>query len=178
MLRPYLSLPSSFVLLLVSFFVQAQGEADFAKAIELTAAQEELDLKNNRLVLTGDVTIRQGTLEITADRLEALRNKQQQTETFIAVGSPARYTQQLDDGSQISAQANRITYYQSRQVLELTGDAQLSQGSSSSSAQIITYDLAGQKVTASGEGSENNRVTTILTPREQTQEEDNNGNNN
>lgn len=175
MLRPYLSLPGSVALLLISFGVTAQGQADFAKVIELTAAHEELDLKNNRLLLTDDVTIKQGTLEITADSLEALRNQQQQTETFIAIGSPARYTQQLENGSIISAQANRITYYQTRQILELTGDAQLSQGSSSSSAQIITYDLAEQKVTASGEGSENNRVTTILTPREKTQEEDKNG---
>lgn len=163
MLRPYLSLASG-VMLLVSANVYAQGEADFSKAIELTAGHEELDIKNNRLLLTDNVTVKQGTLEIKADRVEALRNADQQADTFIAEGNPATYTQQLDDGSTISAQADRITYYQAREVLELVGNAQVSQGSSRSSAQIITYDLAQQTVSASGEGSENNRVTTIFTP--------------
>ena len=163
MLRPYLSLASG-VMLLVSANVYAQGEADFSKAIELTAGHEELDIKNNRLLLTDNVTVKQGTLEIKAERVEALRNADQQADTFIAEGNPATYTQQLDDGSTISAQADRITYYQAREVLELVGNAQVSQGSSRSSAQIITYDLAQQTVSASGEGSENNRVTTIFTP--------------
>lgn len=176
MLRPYLSLASS-VMLLVSANVYAQGEADFSKAIELTAGHEELDIKNNRLLLTDNVTVKQGTLEIKADRVEALRNTDQQADTFIAEGNPATYTQQLDDGSTISAQADRITYYQAREVLELVGNAQVSQGSSRSSAQIITYDLAEQTVSASGEGSENNRVTTIFTPPKK-KKDDKNGSNN
>ncbi|AVJ55093.1 lipopolysaccharide transport periplasmic protein LptA [Idiomarina sp. OT37-5b] len=176
MLRPYLSLASG-VMLLVSANVYAQGEADFSKAIELTAGHEELDIKNNRLLLTDNVTVKQGTLEIKADRVEALRNADQQADTFIAEGNPATYTQQLDDGSTISAQADRITYYQAREVLELVGNAQVSQGSSRSSAQIITYDLAQQTVSASGEGSENNRVTTIFTPPKK-KKDDKNGSNN
>lgn len=176
MLRPYLSLASG-VMLLVSANVYAQGEADFSKAIELTAGHEELDIKNNRLLLTDNVTVKQGTLEIKADRVEALRNADQQADTFIAEGNPATYTQQLDDGSTISAQADRITYYQAREVLELVGNAQVSQGSSRSSAQIITYDLAEQTVSASGEGSENNRVTTIFTPPKK-KKDDKNGSNN
>ncbi len=176
MLRPYLSLASG-VMLLVSANVYAQGEADFSKAIELTAGHEELDIKNNRLLLTDNVTVKQGTLEIKAERVEALRNADQQADTFIAEGNPATYTQQLDDGSTISAQADRITYYQAREVLELVGNAQVSQGSSRSSAQIITYDLAEQTVSASGEGSENNRVTTIFTPPKK-KKDDKNGSNN
>lgn len=176
MLRPYLSLASG-VMLLVSANVYAQGEADFSKAIELTAGHEELDIKNNRLLLTDNVTVKQGTLEIKAERVEALRNADQQADTFIAEGNPATYTQQLDDGSTISAQADRITYYQAREVLELVGNAQVSQGSSRSSAQIITYDLAQQTVSASGEGSENNRVTTIFTPPKK-KKDDKNGSNN
>ena len=176
MLRPYLSLVSGLVLLLSSAAF-AQGEADFSKAIELTAGHEELDIKNNKLLLTDNVTVTQGSLVIKADRLEALRNSEQQADTFIAEGSPATYTQQLEDGSTISAQADRITYYQAREVLELVGNAQVSQGASRSSAQIITYDLAKQTLSASGEGSENNRVTTIFTPTKKDNNDDNNGGN-
>lgn len=176
MLRPYLSLVSG-LLLIMSTAANAQGEADFSKPIELTAGHEQLDIKNNKLLLTDNVTVQQGSLLIKAERLEALRNNNQQADTFIAEGSPATYTQQLEDGSTIRAQAQRITYYQAREVLELVGNAQVSQGSSQSNAQIITYDLAAQTLSASGEGSENNRVTTIFTPVEKKDNpsKDNNG---
>lgn len=173
MLRPYLSLLSG-LLMVLSSTATAQGEADFSKPIELTAGHEELDIKNNKLLLTGNVTVTQGTLVIKADRLEALRNSQQRAETFIAIGSPATYTQQLADGSIIRAQADRITYYQAREVLELVGNALVSQGASRSSAQIITYDLEQQTLKASGEGSENNRVTTIFTPPKKKTNDNNN----
>ncbi|MGM0525331.1 MAG: lipopolysaccharide transport periplasmic protein LptA [Pseudomonadota bacterium] len=176
MLKPYLILVSS-LLLLLSSEVSAQGEADFSKSIEVTAGHEELDIKNNRLLLTDNVIVKQGTLQIKADQLEAIRGQEgEEADTFIAQGQPATYQQQLEDGSMIRAQADRITYFQTRQRLELTGNAEIAQGSSRSSGQIITYDLAEQKVSASGEGSESNRVTTIFKPREKS-ESDNDTNN-
>ena len=40
-----------------------------------------------------------------------------------------------------------------------------------------TYDLAKQTLSASGEGSENNRVTTIFTPTKKDDNDDQNGGN-
>lgn len=172
MSKPYLILVSG-VLALFSVTTQAQGEADFQQPIEVSAGHEELDIKNNRLLLTDDVIVTQGSLQIKANRLEAIRGEQgEQADTFIASGSPATYSQQLDDGSTISAKADRITYFQKQQRLELTGNAEISQGSSRSSGEIITYDLAQQKVSASGEGSKNNRVTTIFTPQKESSDEE------
>ena len=142
MLKRFSSQSLSFLALLVlPLAVMAQGKADFKKPMEVESSHEQFDIKNNKLVLTDNVIIRQGTLLIKADRLEASASESgEQADTFIAEGSPATYTQTLENGNEISAQANKITYFQTEQRLELSGDAKISQGTSSSSGDTIVYD--------------------------------------
>lgn len=179
MLKRFSSLLSKFILLaLIPTAVFAQGKSDFSQPMEVESSQEELDIKNNRLVLTDNVVIRQGTLLIRADRLEASASENaEQADIFTAEGSPATYSQTLDDGSQINAQANKITYFQSERRLELSGDARISQGSSSSSGDLITYDLEKQTITATSSGDEDSRVITIFTPKPRTDTDEKNNEN-
>ncbi|RUO71925.1 lipopolysaccharide transport periplasmic protein LptA [Idiomarina ramblicola] len=179
MLKRFSSLLSKFILVaLIPSAVLAQGKSDFSQPMEVESSQEELDIKNNRLVLTDNVIIRQGTLLIRADRLEASASENaEQADTFVAEGSPATYSQTLDDGNQINAEANKITYFQGEQRLELSGNARISQGSSSSSGELITYDLDEQTVTATSSGEENSRVITIFTPKPKTDSDKNNNEN-
>ncbi|MCA1767473.1 MAG: lipopolysaccharide transport periplasmic protein LptA, partial [Idiomarina sp.] len=61
MLKRFSSLLSKFTLLvLIPTAVLAQGKSDFNQPMEVESSQEELDIKNNRLVLTDNVIIRQG----------------------------------------------------------------------------------------------------------------------
>lgn len=170
MLKRFSSLLSKFILVaLIPSAVLAQGKSDFSQPMEVESSQEELDIKNNRLVLTDNVVIRQGSLLIRADRLEASASESaEQADTFIAEGSPATYSQTLEDGNEINAEAKKITYFQAEQRLELSGDARISQGSSSSSGNLITYDLDKQTVTATSSGEEDGRVITIFTPKPKT----------
>lgn len=179
MLKRFSSLLSKFILLtLIPTAVFAQGKSDFSQPMEVESSQEKLDIKNNRLVLTDNVVIRQGTLLIRADRLEASASKNaEQADIFTAEGNPATYSQTLDDGSQINAQANKITYFQAERRLELSGDARISQGSSSSSGDLIIYDLAKQTITATSSADEDSRVITIFTPKPQTDADKNSNEN-
>lgn len=179
MLKQFSSLLSKFILVaLIPSAVLAQGKSDFNQPMEVESSQEELDIKNNRLVLTDNVIIRQGTLLIRADRLEASASENaEQADTFVAEGSPATYSQTLDDGNQINAEANKITYFQAEQRLELSGNARISQGSSSSSGDLITYDLDEQTVTATSSGEEDSRVITIFTPKPKTDSDEKNNEN-
>ena len=179
MLKRFSNLLSKLILLaLIPTAVMAQGKSDFSQPMEVESSQEELDIKNNRLVLTDNVIIRQGTLLIRADRLEASASeKAEQADTFVAEGTPATYSQTLDDGNQINAEANKITYFQGEQRLELSGNARISQGSSSSSGNLITYDLDKQTVTATSSGEENSRVITIFTPKPKADSDENNNGN-
>ncbi|MGM0430015.1 MAG: lipopolysaccharide transport periplasmic protein LptA [Pseudomonadota bacterium] len=179
MLKRFSSLLSSLTLIaIVPCAVMAQGKSDFSQPMEVESSQEELDIKNNRLVLTDNVIIRQGSLLIKADRLEASASENaEQADTFVAEGSPATYSQTLDDGNQINAEANKITYFQSEQRLELSGKARISQGSSSSSGELITYDLDKQTITATSSGEEDSRVITIFTPKTKTDSNEKNNEN-
>lgn len=167
MLKRFSSQSLSFLaLLILPLAVMAQGKADFKQPMEVESSHEQFDIKNNKLVLTDNVVIRQGTLLIKADRLEASASENgKQADTFIAEGSPATYTQTLENGNEISAQANKITYFQAEQRLELSGNAQIAQGTSSSSGDTIVYDLAEQTISASSSDSDNGRVITIFTPK-------------
>lgn len=179
MLKRFSSLLSKLILVaLIPSAVMAQGKSDFSKPMEVESSQEELDIKNNRLVLTDNVVIRQGSLLIRADRLEASASESaEQADIFIAEGTPATYSQTLDDGNEINAEAKKITYFQAEQRLELSGDARISQGSSSSSGSLITYDLDKQTVTASSSGEEDSRVITIFTPKPKTDTDEKNNEN-
>ncbi|ATZ72853.1 lipopolysaccharide transport periplasmic protein LptA [Idiomarina sp. X4] len=175
MLKRFSSLSLSFfVLIALPLTAMAQGKADFKKPMEVESSHEQFDIKNNKLVLTDNVVIRQGTLLIKADRLEASASESgEQADTFIAEGSPATYTQTLENGNDISAQANKITYFQVEQRLELSGDAKISQGTSSSSGDTIVYDLAAQTISASSSDADNGRVITIFTPKTKDDKTDN-----
>ena len=179
MLKRFSSLLSKVILVaLIPTAVLAQGKSDFNQPMEVESSQEQLDIKNNRLVLTDNVIIRQGTLLIRADRLEASASENaEQADTFVAEGSPATYSQTLDAGNQINAEANKITYFQGEQRLELSGNARISQGSSSSSGDLIIYDLDNQTVTATSSGEEDSRVITIFTPSPKTGSDLNNNEN-
>ncbi|PYE33320.1 lipopolysaccharide export system protein LptA [Idiomarina fontislapidosi] len=169
MLKRFLILAS---LTAMSQVAMAQGEADFKKPIEVNAGHEHFDIKNNQLLLTDNVIVTQGSLRIEADRLEASGGEaKDQADIFIAHGRPAIYTQLLDDGSEISAQADQITYFQSQGRIELKGNAQITQGSSLSRGDTIVYDLANQHVSARGSEESGERVTTIFNPNKQPEQE-------
>ena len=169
MLKRFLILAS---LAAVSQLAVAQGESDFEKPIEVSAGHEHFDIKNNQLLLTDNVIVTQGSLRIEADRLEASGGEaKDQADTFVTHGRPAVYTQLLENGTEISAEADQITYFQSQGRIELKGNAQITQGSSLSRGDTIVYDLTNQHVSARGSKESGERVTTIFNPNKQSEKE-------
>src|SRR5690554_4925426 len=142
----------------------AQGRADFSKPIEINADRDWFDVANKIAVFEDNVVIQQGTLKITANHLEVTR-RDDQTDVFVATGSPAVYQQQLDDGSPISAEATVIRYDQTQQILTLSGQVKVSQSNSVIQGSEIVYNFATQQMTANRGEHENERVTTIFMPK-------------
>lgn len=142
----------------------AQGREDFSKPIQINADRDWFDVANKIAVFEDNVVIQQGTLKITANHLEVTR-RDDQTDVFIATGSPAKYQQQLDDGSPISAEATVIRYDQTQQILTLSGQVKVSQSNSLIQGNEIVYNFATQQMTANRGDQENERVTTIFMPK-------------
>jgi lipopolysaccharide export system protein LptA len=148
-------------LVLLSTAVQAKT-TDFSQPIEVNADRNEASLKQQMLVYSGNVIVKQGTLLIKADKLTVDRSGGEGKEVFIAVGRPAVYSQVLDGDKPIQASAEEIRYTMATRVLTLTGKAEITQSGSLVRSAKIEYDLLKQQLSAeSEEGKE--RVTTIFT---------------
>jgi len=137
---------------------------DFTQQIAISADDQVADIKNKVSTFIGNVVVTQGTLKITADKMQADASQGKGKEVFIAIGKPAVYTQMLDDGKQITAQANEIRYTLETRNLSLSGNAQLAQSDSLVKGEMINYDLETQTLIASADKQQKSRVTTIFTP--------------
>lgn len=163
MFRPYMRRVNVllFLPLLICQGVIA-GEKDFDLPIKVDSQSNFFDGKTKTSIFRTDVKIRQGSLEILADEVEVTAEQGEGREVFIARGSPARYSQQLDDGSNISAAGDEIRYEVSNRTLTLTGSAELKQDGSQVASDSIVFNMESEQLIAQGDESKQGGVTTIF----------------
>ncbi|RUO42855.1 lipopolysaccharide transport periplasmic protein LptA [Aliidiomarina taiwanensis] len=151
-------------------------ERDFEQPINIDADKEFFDLRNNIFRVEGHVIVTQGSLVIHADQLEVegFGSDENQAELFIATGSPATYSQQVEENVTVTASAQVITYDAATRTLTLTGNAELEQSGSFLKASEITYDLENQVISAKRGDEPGQRVRTSFQPREQQADQGNN----
>ncbi|WP_115720026.1 lipopolysaccharide transport periplasmic protein LptA [Gallaecimonas mangrovi] len=156
-----LKILSNALLLLCLPFVATAADGDFDKKISVTASRNYADGIKKILVYERDVQISQGTLSLSADRVEI--NASQNERVFTATGHPVQLRQKLNDGTWIKAQANEIKYFENKRLVIMKGDAQIEQNGSIAKGDTIQYDLQAQRLMATAKDS-NGRVTTIFEP--------------
>jgi lipopolysaccharide export system protein LptA len=137
-------------------------ETDFTLPVTAASKHQSLDGKKRTSIFIDDVIIRQGSLEILADRVEANASAGKGKEVITANGTPASYTQRLADGSLVVASANEIIYEVESRTISLKGNAAISQNDVKVNGDSIAFDMAKEQIIASGEGDEG--VTTVLSP--------------
>lgn len=138
-------------------------ETDTAQPVYIDSDSQQLDMKSNKVTFVGNVSLKQGSINITADTLSVTRDEQgQEIKMIQATGKPAKFSQLLDDGRTIKGQANDLQYLLSSDQLTMTGKAQLAQDGNLIQGSSIKYQIAQQKLMA--DGSEQERVTTVLQP--------------
>ncbi|MFC3092820.1 lipopolysaccharide transport periplasmic protein LptA [Alteromonas sediminis] len=164
MLKPSIHLLLSSLLAIGLASPSLAGEEDFEKPVEISSDHQFADGKEKVSFLRGNVVIRQGSLLIKADELEIDASQGEGKEVFTAKGSPASYSQQLDDGQTVSAKATEITYQLDTRILSLVGSAELIRDTSSVSGGAITFDMINEQLLADGTGNEDGRVTTVFKP--------------
>jgi len=163
---------------LLSFVGSVQAaKKDLSQEITIKSKRQSADLKNKIASYLEDVSIRQGSISITADIVQVFSNTDAKTgeklDTYLAKGKPAFFQQQLEDGSSISLQANEIKYQPDNHLITVSGNAQVKQAGSKVTGETITYNTLSEKLEA--EGSSDNSVTTVLQPAQiKAQQEKNN----
>lgn len=161
-----LSKQTNLIALMVLFIalpVLAESD-DFKQPITVDSKTQFVDGKRKTSIFRKDVHVRQGTLKIDADEVEVNAAQGEGREIFIARGTPATYSQTMEDGSDIRAVALEIKYQTANRTLTLSGEAELHQNSSMVKGESITYNLDKQQLLAEGSAGENSRVTTVFRP--------------
>ena len=138
--------------------------------------QSTVDLARKVVVFVGNVVITQGSLRITAERVE-VRETPEGWRSALAVGDAARaatFRQKRDGVDEvIEGRADRIEYDSRVDTVRLTGNALLRRlrgeaPADEVSGALITYDNVNETFSVTG-GEGGGRVRAILTPREQAQ---------
>ncbi|EHD23457.1 MULTISPECIES: lipopolysaccharide ABC transporter substrate-binding protein LptA [Brenneria] len=146
---------------------------DSEQPIHIDSAQQSLDMQGNTVTFTGNVVVRQGTIEVKADKVVVIRPQGEQgREVVEGYGNPVTFYQMQDNGKPVKGHAQKIRYELDRDFLTLTGNAYLEQLDSNVKGDRITYLVKQQQMEAFSDKGK--RVTTVLVPS-QLQQKDNKG---
>ena len=112
--------------------------------------------------LSGGVTIVQGTLHIDANRA-VISFKDGEASQAVLTGNQAVLKQQMDDGTPMTAKADRIDYDMVADVVVLTGNYTVTTQRGSTSGQRLTYNLKSGQVDSGGQ--DGGRVKMRILPK-------------
>lgn len=142
-------------------------ESDQYQALEIESDRAEFDELSGQTTYSGNVRLQQGTIGITADLLH-ITTANNRIVQLVATGNPASYEQQpAPDQEKVVARARHIAYNLDTEIIELRGDASLSQQNATLMGGIIYYDVRNQRLRASLDpdaGLDQNRVRVTLPP--------------
>ncbi|APX93661.1 lipopolysaccharide transport periplasmic protein LptA [Halomonas sp. 1513] len=168
MRRSPLTLALAAWLLLGSVPALAQSQ-DASQPIDVTADQLDLDDRAGTAVYTGDVDIRQGSLQVTGDRVEIRRNDAGDVSRITATGERAYVEQRPSPDEELMRGWGRtIIYHVAERRVELIDRAELHQARDTFDGGYVEYFLDRRVVQARSdvEGSERQRVRMTLTPEQ------------
>lgn len=140
---------------------------DREQPIYIESDRAERDGLNGVTTYEGDVRLRQGSLNIQADRLTVHTGPDNQVQRVIAEGSPARFEQKPNaEDPPIAAQALTIRYDVEQEQLKLLRKAWMEQGEATMSGNRINYDMTSEVLRAEGDSdSERPRIEMVLPPQ-------------
>ncbi len=140
-------------------------KSDTQQPVYINSDTQQVDMKSNQVVFIGDVSLKQGSINVNADKIVVTRDEKTETINKIqAFGKPATFSQLMDDGKTISAQALELDYSIAIDELTMKGQAQLIQEGNTIKGSTIRYQIEQQKLVA--DSDKNERVTTILQPNQ------------
>ncbi len=160
---------SNFLFLLAFMATLALHHGVWAKSsdrdleAEIKAGRFTEDPDNDTQVFSGGFTLRQGTLSVQGRVATIYRADEGGFARIVLEGEPARWQEELDDGSPLDARANVIDYDVDAELVILRGNVQIQKDGDELSGELIRYDLKSQRLDAGSEGE--GQVIMIMKPR-------------
>ncbi|ADT85940.1 lipopolysaccharide transport periplasmic protein LptA [Vibrio sp. Vb2880] len=138
--------------------------SDTQQPVYIDSDSQQLDMKSSRVTFVGDVKLKQGSININADKLVVIRDaKTGKIETIEGYGNLTTFSQLTDDGKTLYGEAKELHYKMADDELTMIGQAMLSQDDSEIRGSKIRYKISSQKLIADSNGS--GRVSTVLQPQ-------------
>lgn len=127
---------------------------------------DRLDVDESRHISTydGNVTMRQGSLRIDADRIILHFNPRNELQWLEIEGTPARFTQLNDQQQPISGAARQIIYRQADSLMEMQGAAQVISDQDRIESETIELNTATNALKA-GDARGAGRVRMLIQPK-------------
>ncbi|HGJ5876835.1 MAG TPA: lipopolysaccharide ABC transporter substrate-binding protein LptA [Arsenophonus sp.] len=138
-------------------------KSDSQQPIQIDSVKQSLDLEKNITTFTENVAIKQGSIDVRADKVVVTRPNGDAKQMIVeAYGMPATFYQLQDDGKPIKGHSDKVRYEIDKELVILTGNAYLEQLDSNIKGDKITYLVPTQQMEAFSDKGK--RVTTILLP--------------
>lgn len=139
-------------------------DSDRKQPIAVEADQGSLDQKQQVTTFSGNVVVKQGTLNIHAQTVKVSKNGQSQF--MVATGQPVRFSQQLEKEGMVQGEARRVEYSSATNIVKLIGQAKVKRGGDLVEGETITYNTRTEvyDVSGSSTGKGNRRVTVVIQP--------------
>lgn len=164
-----------FFLLSLAFATPALALPEDSKQnMDIQADTYEFDFQRSTTTFQGNVSLKQGSLQIQADTLvyygKFEEGKSLGAGKIIATGEPAKFRQKPNmDAEPVNAIANRLEYSVKDETLFLIDNASLDQDGTSLSGSRIEYDVKQALVKASGgtatKDGDQERVRMVIPPK-------------
>ncbi len=141
-------------------------KADKSKPINLEADSVRVEDAKQTAIYEGHVVLTQGTLKITADKIE-LRQDAKGFSVGSASGSPVYFRQKMDGREEFAeGWAERIVYDGGADKLQLIGQARLKRGADELRGSLIIYDAKNEYYQAQGSSNGvKGRVRAVIQPK-------------
>ncbi|APE29827.1 lipopolysaccharide transport periplasmic protein LptA [Halomonas aestuarii] len=146
-------------------------EGDASAPIEVEANQLDLDDRAGTAVYTGNVEIRQGSMQLTGDRVEIVRNDEGELSRATATGERAYIEQKpAPDEPLVRGWGRTVVYHVADRRIELIDRAELHKDGDTFDGGYLEYFLDRRVVQARSEAEgvqERQRVRMTLEPEQQ-----------
>ena len=141
-------------------------QSDSKQPIQIEADQGSLDQNNQSTTFSGNVIIKQGTLNIRAGSVTVSRNDKSE-QLMKATGSPVKFSQELDGGKGVvNGQANTVTYSSAANLVTLSGNAKVQRGGDVAEGAVITYNTKTEVYTINGSAKSGVKSAAKIRPRQ------------
>jgi len=158
-------LPGSLLLVLLLLPMQLFAlPSDSKQPIAVEADSLEVRDQENISIYQGNVSLTQGSLEISSQRLVIYFNEARELVLMEMTGAPARFRLLDNDRRELRGRAEKINYSVSKSLLELLGNARFSHSGDSIEGSEIRVNTETNSIQA-GRPDSDERVKMLIQPK-------------